>query len=423
MGSMNIFRSSYLPSLYLRVKKEILSLALSRPVILVTQTILKLCSFEPATPTALRKTYSDVSIAKVVESSIFKTISPCFADCPPQFAVGTYKHINAYRLRRAIVSTYSPVYSISRQLIFPDHILEQVDRVRTDPSGIYREAAKCHLFRTTRFDRYIVRGIHVGGAGAFNWFHFLLECLPKVLLADKLPAAFSDYPLLAPVECQHIDTFKEAFNLVSKGKTALFLNRSELALVNDLIVFDEISTAPFNMIPSAWPRLNDYRQCDYILLELIAELRKSLNPKIETLNRPKRLFLVRPGERRSYNQKQLVEIAANYGFEPVSPELLSLREQATIFNGASAIIGASGAAWVGIIFAEQPVTGLSWLPPEYREFCSYSTLASLLGHRLRFIDCKPSHRLASTADSYTASYTVSPSIFEESLCALIHQLP
>jgi hypothetical protein len=99
---------------------------------------------------------------------------------------------------------------------------------------------------------------------------------------------------------------------------------------------------------------------------------------------------------------------------------MSLREQAALFREATVIVGASGAAWTGMIFSEQPIIGLSWLPAEYKEFCSYSSLANLLGHHLKFIECVPDRMLMSTSDAYSESYTIDPQLFEKSLRSLIH---
>jgi capsular polysaccharide biosynthesis protein len=103
-------------------------------------------------------------------------------------------------------------------------------------------------------------------------------------------------------------------------------------------------------------------------------------------------------------------------------ENLSLSEQAKVFAEASVIIGPSGAAWTGMIFSERPVIGLSWLPTEYEEFSSYSTLANLLGHRLTLTEAKTRHELTSTGKAYTADYFVSPREFEDAIQRVLGEL-
>jgi hypothetical protein len=135
----------------------------------------------------------------------------------------------------------------------------------------------------------------------------------------------------------------------------------------------------------------------------------------------KRIFLARGGTRREYNQKELLDISVRYGFEEVHMQDLTLREQAELFQSSSMIIGPSGAAWVGMVFRGQPTSGLSWLPRVYDEFCSYSTLANLLGHQLSFIDATPDKELRSTGEAYGASYRVCPVEFESALRQLVNR--
>jgi hypothetical protein len=415
---MKVPRISYLVRIYLKAIKYMVSLALRRPSLRISKAILRYSGIEPAISVALSKDCTDFRIEKVANSSNYRTCSPDFNDRPSANAIGIYQEINAYRFQSAIVNVYSPVYSTQGRLIFPDHLVVQDGRVLTDPAGLYREAPS--LYRSLLSTRHFKEGVHVGGAGAFNWFHFILECLPKALLAKKLPGPLLFFPVLVPIECQQIESFREALELIVDGRAIEYLDKTELALVDDLVVFDEITTAPFNMSKGCWPEIADYRQHDNIVLEVISELRRGISPgRPPSHYGPQRLFLVRSNGRRSYNQRELIDIASSFGFVTVSPELLPLNEQAALFKGASLIVGASGAAWVGMIFADHPIAGLSWLPAEYNSFCSYSTLASILGHRLRFIECIPNIQLASTGDAYTATYTVDPSVFEDSLRSLI----
>ena len=258
-------------------------------------------------------------------------------------------------------------------------------------------------------------GIHIGGAGAFNWYHFVIECLPKAFLAQTLPSEFDDFPLLVPEECMRIPSFSDALALFSAGRPLRFMRRDECVLVNRLVVFDEVSIGPFNLVPGLWPGIGDYCQHDKVLRAFITEFRSKLLSLSPGLDDGRRIFLRRPGVRRKYNQEELIEIAANYGYEPISPESFSLKEQVTAFANASSVIGPSGAAWVGMIFSERPLRGLSWLPRPYRHFCSYSTLASLLGHRIDFLEARTQRALKSTGDAYTAEYRICPIEFENAL--------
>ncbi len=141
-------------------------------------------------------------------------------------------------------------------------------------------------------------------------------------------------------------------------------------------------------------QVKDYAQHDAFLRLFFREFRSKVlygsESQVKVKNRERRIFLVRPGVRRNYNQDELLAIAVQYGFERFSPEDFTLAEQAKIFSESSAVIGPSGAAWVGMIFRQPPLHGLTWLPHEYESFCGYSSLANLLGHQLDFIEATDS---------------------------------
>jgi len=199
----------------------------------------------------------------------------------------------------------------------------------------------------------------------------------------------------------------------------IYLNRGEVIKVKNLLLFDEISIGPFNLVEGRWPTVWDYRQHDKVILQYIEGIRDRLLRNAVPSSSEKKLFLKRPGTRRNYNQTELIDIACRYGFEEVSPEELTLKQQAELFASASHVIGPSGAAWVGMIFRNLPLKGLSWLPVEYKEFSSYSTLACLLGHELNMIVAETPKRLRSTGEAYTSSYSVCPKNFENALQKII----
>jgi hypothetical protein len=419
---MNFFIREKIARNLWRGRAKIASCRLYSLISKFSGTLIRLKSIKVPNLVALRRDCENEQIARVADQCSYRAVAPSFSGHPTAAAsFGIYNSINAYRLRGVITNPYSPVFSASQRLIFPDNVLGQAGRIQTDAAGIYKEDSR--IFRINQFSQRLRRGVHIGGAGAFNWFHFLLECLPKLLFIQKLPTQYQDYPLLLPIEAADIANFRQALDVLAKGREAFFLSKSERVLVDDLIVFDEISSAPYNMTEGSWPVLADYQQHDRVVLEWISTLREALLPESSVPLGSQRLFMVRPGDRRGYNQAELIEIASRYGFEPVSPELLSLPEQAALFSRATMIVGASGAAWVGMIFAQQRIAGLSWLPSVYRQFCSYSTLASLLGHRLQFIECLPDYELLSTGDAYNANYTVPPHVFEKSLQEMIDQCP
>lgn len=327
----------------------------------------------------------------------------------------TFPALEAHVLRNAVVSPYSSGVLCDDRLVLPKSTIRARDRVRTDSSGMFYLDKSIAVGNFPK-GRKVPEAIHVGGAGSFNWYHFVAECLPKVFLARRLPVEFQDYPLLLPDECRSVPAFAEALSQFAVNREVIFLKRGEQCQAERLIVIDEVSVAPFNMYPGKWPQIEDYEQHDEVLLEFFEFFRSRVLGTYKRSELGRRIFLARPaGVRRDYNQDMLIKIVSEYGFEVCMPETLSLQEQARLFADTEIAVGASGAAWTGMIFRDRPMQGLSWLISEYSEFCSYSSMACLLGHRLEFIEAQPVNQISSTSEAYKSNYRIPPEEFETAL--------
>ena len=332
----------------------------------------------------------------------------------PLLRSGVYPTVKAHLVKQAIVSAYSPAYLRDQLLCLPEPLVSGRTRIQPNSDGLFEMDQRIAVGRLVA-NTALAQGILIGGAGAFNWYHFVIECLPKAHLAHRLPEEFSDFPLLVPDECRHVPSFAAALSVVAGERQVCYLRKGEQTLVDRLVVFDEISVGPFNLYAGQWPRIDDYRQSDELLREYFAELRSGVLGAEAPIHGGRRTFLKRSGASRRFNQDELLEVARNEGFEEVHLEALSLVNQARVFAESSVVVGASGAAWVGMFFRERPLVGLSWLPSFYEQFCAYSSLARLLGHRLGFLESRARRPVASTRAASGAEYWVSPVEFERAI--------
>jgi Glycosyltransferase 61 len=339
---------------------------------------------------------------------------------PPDFGTedlspetSTHPAINAYLLKDAIASAQTSLIVAKDKLLVTQELLEQRGRVEID-SGTVGYYTKQFAIRYSHKRDQHENAILIGGNGAFNWYHFVMEVAPKAYLAGRLPEQFKGFPLIVPKVAQTAGPFADILEALLPGRCILN-ETSDSAYVRNLVVFDEVSCGPFNLYPGLWPKMSEYSQHEDILTAVIAHLQSAfLQPSLPASG-SRRIFIVRPDIRRNYNQQELVEIAGRYDFEPIAPEQFSLREQAQMYADASHVVGASGAAWTNMIFAPRPFKALTWILPQYKQFCSYSMLAHLLGHQLHYLTAVPEKKVNSTADAFVASYRVSPLEFEAAL--------
>lgn len=354
---------------------------------------------------------------KLFEPSPQTRIAPTFFNEEPAIELGMHSSLNAYLFKDAIVSSNTCIIGRDDDLLAPRELIEQRDRLEIDPGVIgYINPRYAYRFGDTCVE--YENAILISGNGASNWYHFVLEIAPKAFLANFLPAKFNDFPLIVPMHAQTEGQFREILQALLPNRRIMNL-KHESARVRNLVTFDEVSHGPFNLVQGSWPIMGNYSNHEEVLKLAFQKLRDALlRPSVSA--RPKRrIFIVRPEIRRTYNQLQLLEIAQKYNFEPVSPEAHSLTDQAQMFADASHIVGASGAAWTNMVFAPKPFKALTWIIPQYSQFCSYSMLAHLLGHHLRYLTAQPIKKIRTTHDAFSAPYHVSPIEFEEALIQLI----
>ena len=345
-------------------------------------------------------------------------VTPQFPDKVPTQNDSQFKAIYAHQLDVSVIGADSSCVTVDDRVLVPSYSFQHRARIPVNMKTLgYADRNVCFLAPTAH--QSIDTGVLISGDGGSNWYHFLIECLPKAYLARHLPPAFQDFPLIVPEECDTIPNFAAALSHFAQGRPVFAVPAGHRVRVRNLITIDDIVHAPFNLYPGLWPDVSDYAQHDECLQAYFADFRDKLGLRSEGLSTGRRIFLARPGFRRSHNQDELIGIARRFGFEPVSPEKLPLKEQAQLFADASCVIGASGAAWANMIFARKSMKALSWLFPEYSGFSTYATLASLQGVDMRFVYGIPEKSLPSTGHAYTARYSVSAEVFERALIELL----
>lgn len=361
----------------------------------------------------------------LTDAGDFVTASPFWENEGQKLHRGIFPALRARMLCNVLASPYSPCVVDGRNLLMSDSDYLNKDRIRVASGSLF------YMYKNSAImqDKFLTKnecitdmdaGVLMGVSGAFNWYHYMIQCLPKAYILKYLPPEHDMLPIIVPFECVTIPSFADALRSYVGDRTIVPVRNGCAVRAKNLIVIDDVWFEPFNMNFGIWPRVHDYSHHREFMLDYIRNLRANILGEDQNPSRKQhRIFIKRPVGRRDYNQMALMEIALKYGFEPVSMEGKSLAEQASIFRDAEMIVGASGAAWVGMIFRAVPAKALSWLVPEHAEFCSYSTLANMLGHEMRFIPALPIGRLNSTYDAYEEDYLVSELVFERAVCNMI----
>lgn len=214
------------------------------------------------------------------------------------------------------------------------------------------------LVRVSERRTQIERGIFVGTWSPHNWFHWIVDTLPAVFLAQRLPAEYDGWPLLLPQSISGRRAWLEPLELVSNGRKVEFvLEPDSYASVSQLGWLDSpTSPGPISLNQAEEESLRVHSNAltayrDSIIRSLGLELSPS----------PEKIFLARSqAGNRPYNQDALVKVASSFGFETVFLEDLSFSDSVRAVVSAKFIVGPHGAGWANSLFNTCGASALMW---------------------------------------------------------------
>ena len=169
-----------------------------------------------------------------------------------------------------------------------------------------------------------------------SWFHFLVEILPRYLLAPMLN--FSEFDVI-------VRGYQPASILEILGKfgfkSIITLHDAQVIRVKELV------------------SVTDVRYQDSLVLTErksdLTRVREFLSRDLDYLEEPKQIYIARPSNlfRPLLNRKKLEGILLAHGFHVVHPEQLSAVEQIQIFSDAELVVAESGAAMTNLMFMKK----------------------------------------------------------------------
>lgn len=203
--------------------------------------------------------------------------------------------------------------------------------------------------------------------GSVNYYHFLLDVLPRLAVLEAcLPDAKPDALYLpTATRYQHellaLTGFDAATIVETRKHRAV---RAETLLVPSLPNPDELAPG--------W---------------LVGWLRDRL-PAAATSDKPRRIYVTRgsrPHTRRLETEAELWPQLEARGFTRIDPGTMSVRDQIDHFAAAEAIIGVHGAALTNLLFARPGVRVLELFAPAYLKHCFWSITQSIPGAEYRYL--------------------------------------
>ncbi len=209
---------------------------------------------------------------------------------------------------------------------------------------------------------------------AYNFWHWMADCLPQLLTLERY---MDGRPL----------TLLAGDDLGGFQRETLALMLPPTMTVEFVPAKRWIRTDRFILPSYLSGRCNGYLPENYY-----AQIRRRITRGLglpETAPPELRIYLSRAGakRRRVTNETAILKSLERYGFIEVRPETMSIRDQVSLFQRASVIVGPHGAAFGGMVFSTD--AKLLVLYPEQHPGEYFHTMARRIGleHHALIHDC------------------------------------
>jgi len=291
-----------------------------------------------------------------------------------------------YNLKNVIININSPVFFYTKKVFYPELLNEDIVDFILGNKFVLAHNRKKVLLNLKKL-KIIENGIILNGSFPLNWFHWMIEILPKIeILYDDIIHK-KDIKIYVSSDVRKSENHIEVLRTIGIFDKVEFLDPSNNYLINNAILID----SPFLGNPSSKYKPfvieNKYSPSYYFdrrVINSFTERIKKIN--IITTNQKSRLFLGRQNENRKYNEKEVFGFFEKKGFSMIYCETISLKEQISIFSKAEMVVGPTGASWTNIIFCNKTCKALCWAPllkPVQTTLCSI--LAELKNLNLKYL--------------------------------------
>jgi capsular polysaccharide biosynthesis protein/glycosyltransferase involved in cell wall biosynthesis/SAM-dependent methyltransferase len=223
---------------------------------------------------------------------------------------------------------------------------------------------KCDL-RPNMATKFVEPTVLLAGHwGAHNYGHWYMDCLPGIaLFRDEIRAGRIRLVARPLTEWQ-----KQSLELLSLDPRSVIELRDEIVRCRDILCSSLLSTAGLQ-VPSS------------LVLNTMRSLKTNATP-VEGAA-PSLIYVSRAevkDKRRFVNEQELIDTLKPVGFEALSPERYTPKQQIRLFSNARVIVGPIGAALTNICFSPEGCTVIEIVPENYVQPWIFH-LAGLLGHQ------------------------------------------
>lgn len=326
--------------------------------------------------------------------------------------VGTYQKTcsvelppaRLYHFKNGIIDTASRTIEINDNLIIERGLKNGYEQGDFTGGRLARHGKKLAVVKGFT-KQTIEKAVLINSVSDTNYYHCIMEMYCQLFYLNKLDPKFDDYPIAIPQKILSIQSLNDCFRSLDINRKTIFLDSNKSTLIKNLLV---ITTPNNNLAINLKYGQTDAGQ-NYLREETVDYIRSNalkylLENPIQT-NYSKRIYIGRKGPIRSFNQKEVINLLLNYGFECYYTETLSFAEQVSLFNNADFIVGPTGAAWTNLIFAQNGAKALCWHPINTGDLACFSNLAKIYNVDMEYLTYSTKGKL--TRELFWEPYKIS----------------
>ncbi len=220
----------------------------------------------------------------------------------------------------------------------------------------------------------IPEAILLAGNYDWNWYHWMIEYLPRVLdvpaeIPSDVPVIVTDRVLPAGLEAlrEFTDRPIRVIDVHASQSVGLLHVAPPIGKINDWLLGDWL--AGYSLDP-----------------EVLYEMRAGWGVDTPRAERGRRVFLRRGTRARTVkNQNSIERLLSRRGFEVVDPSTLTLSQQRELFSSAEIVVGASGAVMTNYLFMRPGSAVIALTSRQLFDYLPPATLAQVSGLSFRYV--------------------------------------
>ncbi|SFI24182.1 glycosyltransferase family 61 protein [Halpernia frigidisoli] len=284
--------------------------------------------------------------------------------------------LNLYFFENALVNSYSSAV-ISKNIL---HYEVFNDKERYNEGFILYHSKKTAVYFLNEVET-IEEGFFLAGNGSYNWYHWMIEILPKIIYFDTSHTKV----ILVNQSCQTIKSMADSLNLITENLNIkiVYLHPRKVYNVKKLFFINEVNKLMFNSENITFSDSYKY----YFRKESLNNISNIFKSKITgTETCCKKLFLERKNTHRiAKNDKEIFTFLQQKGFVSADLRSLSFTEQINCLKNAKIIVGTTGASWTNLLFCEPSSYSIIFIPENFKNYRFFEEIGQMLNVKVDYL--------------------------------------